>query len=140
MKDENWIQAARKGIYASGTVKLNSWVYDNPAYSETLLRTLQELARLITPISDTFNHLCNLLKFKSSHVWVTLNFLREAGLIEIDSCHGADVLNPAISWLWNDEHLQDDDTQSNDVIALRILNEYAESKRTAFNTTKPHQE
>lgn len=135
MKDENWIQAARKGIYASGTVKLNSWVYDNPAYSETLLRTLQELARLNTPISDTFNRLCNLLKFKSSHVWVAINFLREAGLIEIHTNDGVDVPNPLINWLWGDECHQHWGEVENDAITLNILNEYAESKRTATNHT-----
>ena len=89
-----WLVVAKRLMCMSSPFSSQSWVYENPLYADTLLCLVEEMASCQKPLTETMDVLRN-LQFHGSHIWMTLNFLREVGLLDIFT----DSENPKLEWI-----------------------------------------
>ena len=89
-----WLVVAKRLMCMSSPFSSQSWVYENPLYTDTLLCLVEEMASCQKPLTETMDVLRN-LQFHGSHIWMTLNFLREVGLLDIF----VNSENPKLEWI-----------------------------------------
>lgn len=89
-----WLDVAKRLMCMSSPFSAQSWVYENPLYADTLLCLVEGMARSEKSLTETMGKLRE-LQFHGSHIWMTLNFLREVGLLDVF----VDSENPKLEWV-----------------------------------------